>query len=146
MGVQGRKLENGHWVFPAGDVYKALGLFPDSKLPSAQGLQDRAVEATGADALAAHLMVDWLHQTSRSAPSPRQAVDEMVLDLRDQLALLRSCRARTGFALNHEDSMSSDDWSTLGALAASLESELEALTGYLRWRAPTATVAKRGAR
>ena len=143
-GIKPRKAENGHWVWPAADVYKALGLFPDSRRPDAQGLQDRAIEATGADVLAAHLVVDWLHQTSRPALTRRERTDEMFADVRDQVALVAACRARAGCALNDEDEMTPDDWAKANALASSLESELLSLVGYLRWRSPVS--AQRGAK
>lgn len=137
LGVKPRKAENGNWVWPVAEVYKALGLFPASKRSAAQGLQDRAIEATGADVLAAHLIVDWLHQSSRQAVSRRGRTDEMFADIRDQISLVEACRARVGFALNDEGSMTPDDWTTANALASSLESELSSLVSYLRWRSPT---------
>lgn len=135
-GIKPRKAENGHWVWPAAEVYKALGLFPDSKRPDAQGLQDRAIQATGADVLAAHLVVDWLHQTSRTAPTQRERTDEMFADLEDHIGLTRACRARVGFALNDEDEMTAIDWGRAKALASALENQLAALVGFLRWRSP----------
>lgn len=133
-GITPRKGPNGHWIWEAAEVYKALGLFPDSKRPGAKGLQDRVIEATGADVYSAHLVVDWLHETSRIAPTAGDRLAEMFADVVGVLGLVDACRARTGHALNDEGEMSANDWARANALSSALSNSVDSLVSCLRWR------------
>lgn len=133
-GVVPKKLANGHYAWPAAEVYAALGLFDESKRPAAQGLQDRIIEATGADLLATHRVTGWLFETSRDALTAREAIDEMQADSVDVVALFSAYVSRLGFALKHEDDLTPADIEKNRRLALELDRQLCTAIRFLQWR------------
>ncbi len=131
--VPTRKPGTTAWTWPASNIYSVLGKFRPGTKPEAQALQDRLIDDTGADPLAAHQIADWLLATGRPAMKPADRIAVMHADQEMLADLLDAGLERFGQGLADEPSMAPVDWRRAQATTERMARAVARIVEFSLW-------------